>query len=111
MKVRGRQGAVAFDGTTVTLTRRGGDVVQFAAECVCAAWVDRAGHGLRSLELTVAGGGTVTVYRMIFSWRCATELAVLRYRVMTARLYGSQRVAGRMDRPRGVGPVSMESDM
>jgi hypothetical protein len=94
MEVRGCRGAVAFDGTTVTLTGRGGEAVQFAAECVCAAWVDRAGHGLRSLEFTVAGGGTVTTYRMVFSWRCAAELAALRYQVMTARLYGSRKVVG-----------------
>jgi hypothetical protein len=95
MEVRGYRGAAAFDGTTVTLTKRGGDVVQFPAECVCAAWVDRVGHGLRSLEFTVAGGGTVTTYRMVFSWRWATELAALRYAVMTARLYGSRKLAGR----------------
>ncbi len=96
MKLSGQQGAVAFDGTTVTLTWRSGEVVDFPAECVCAAWVDHAGSGQRSLEFTVAGGDTVSTYRMAFGWRCADQLEALRDRVMTARIFGSRPVSHRV---------------
>jgi hypothetical protein len=88
MEIRGHNGVVAVDGTTVTLTELGGNVVEFPAECVHAAWVDPPGPGLRALSFTVVGGGTITTHRMVFSWRCADQLQALRDRVMTAHLYG-----------------------
>jgi hypothetical protein len=94
MEVRGHRGVVVFDGTTVTLTRRGGDVVHFPAECVHAAWVDLAGPGLWSLSFTVVGGGAITTHRMVFTWRCVDQLRVLRDQVVTVHLYRRPAAAG-----------------
>lgn len=65
MDVKGYGGRVSFDGTTVTLSKRGRGETRFNAERVQAVEFSRAGFGMRAIRFVLAGTEAVQSGRSV----------------------------------------------
>jgi hypothetical protein len=101
MAIRGHAGAVAFDGTMVTLTQRSGDMVQFPAEFVHAAWWTQSA-GVSARCRSPSSAAELPPNRMLFSWRCTERLMALRA--------GDDGAAVRKPEPRRASPHRQARD-